>query len=187
MTSYYSEQAISNEPTNLFTLPAELRIYIYELVLALPNGHIIHVTDVIRTRRHRRRITPVTQPPVTRTCRQLRLETLPIFYASAPFYLGKFSSQTDFEKPNDAVAFLDAIGTEGRGTIKRLLIGWGAEDAQDLVQELMWDMFRTEVGLVRARFKEQVLVAASMRERHERFVWYGRRFRYGLYEVSFGV
>ncbi len=157
--------------TNLFSLPAELRIRIYELVLYLPTGHTIHLDDKIRTRRTKRRfsrrLSPVTQPPLTRTCAQIRAESLSIFYASARFYLGKFSIFRSLDMNTDAISYLTAIGSEQRAMIKRLYIGCDGK-YEALVHEFMSGRFEGTVEVGQASWKDRVFIAAGRKgqERH---------------------
>ncbi|KAK3713460.1 hypothetical protein LTR37_008418 [Vermiconidia calcicola] len=70
------EVAIAAEPNRLQKLPAELRNRIYEL--ALPRSEVVHAAY-----RSAEYVEPrVKQPALTRTCKQIRAEALPLFYGA---------------------------------------------------------------------------------------------------------
>ncbi|KAK5693319.1 hypothetical protein LTR17_025102 [Elasticomyces elasticus] len=75
----------TGSPSRLMTLPAELLNLILEILLIDPRGITI-ASSAERAHNIRRRqmlYNTVTPPAITRVSRQLRAETLPIFYSNA--------------------------------------------------------------------------------------------------------
>lgn len=97
-------------------LPAELRILIFEYVLAPASD------TVIRIRRHQSRSDEPCQPAITRTCRQLRQDSLPVFYALSNFKIViLYALPPNFTVPKN---WLRAIGAENAKHITRLDIDY---------------------------------------------------------------
>lgn len=69
------ESGDSKHDCHLLKLPAELRNYIYELAIVQPSGIVIGPWRKLPPSKE-----PQKQPALTRTCRQVRSEALPIFY-----------------------------------------------------------------------------------------------------------
>ncbi|KAK0363928.1 hypothetical protein LTR91_014067 [Friedmanniomyces endolithicus] len=126
----------------LLTLPPELRNRIWELCIGdttsirkglqsedsviLAKGH--RLLDVQRT---------VQQPPLTRVCRQMRSEALPMFYSGRTFLwhrFGRASGVSPYARgdgPGDACAvvrWVKAIGDRNRGWLSRVLLQYEAVD-----------------------------------------------------------
>lgn len=72
---------IKMSPSLIFTLPPELRLRIWELVLASPEP--IHIQY---------RPPYILEPPLTFVNRRLRAEILPVFYSQATFQIPSLSS-----------------------------------------------------------------------------------------------
>ncbi|KAK4899702.1 hypothetical protein LTR27_002968 [Elasticomyces elasticus] len=74
----------TESPSRLMNLPGELRNLIFEILLIDPRGIIIGSSDE-KTHNVKRRdmlYATVTPPPITRVSRQLRDETLQVFYSN---------------------------------------------------------------------------------------------------------
>ncbi|KAK3724907.1 hypothetical protein LTR37_000955 [Vermiconidia calcicola] len=98
------------EPSRLQKLPAELRNRIYGL--ALPETVVAHSY-------YRRQSfeTEVRQPSLTRVCKQLRNESLPVFYSTLSVYRRRhWKFDASIEIPNQDVLeqWLLAIGAKNR-------------------------------------------------------------------------
>lgn len=84
----------------LLELPAELRDLIYDFALTSPKPLVTFHLDAYQKDSY----THATQPPLTRVSRQLRYETLPIYYSSNAFVL-----HTEGAKAEDAQHWLQCI------------------------------------------------------------------------------
>lgn len=93
--------ATNKPPTRLLTLPAELRNRIYDLALHSPNPVVLITTPSNITEEvHWNPPKTTFQPALTRACRQLRKETLPIFASTAVF---KF--ELNHRRADDTLSF----------------------------------------------------------------------------------
>lgn len=94
-------------------LPPELRNRIYEAVLTDPYAiSAVHWDFEIP------RSTTPEQPPLTRTCRAIRAEALPIFYSSNTFMIG-------VKRECDAAylrVWLKAIGPQNRDAVHEVIV-----------------------------------------------------------------
>ncbi|KAK5124262.1 hypothetical protein LTR85_001965 [Meristemomyces frigidus] len=107
---------IAQQPDGkLLSLPAELRVKIYEQVLKLPS----------QTTREQRNtaaglVVPgeATQPALTRTCRQTRSEMLPSFYENSTFvfHIDRLSAL------NAAKRWIEAIGIHHVGLMRSIVL-----------------------------------------------------------------
>lgn len=113
------EAATNDEPADitpsqlespLFRLPAELRNAIYEMALT--------ATSVLELEPWRTRATAPTQPPLTRTCRAIRAEALPIFYSSNDF----LAAICDVEDEKRLQHWLAAMGSYNRVHLTHVLV-----------------------------------------------------------------
>lgn len=118
----------SNTTSPLLALPAELRNRIYELVLIkeVCIEVIIYCIDgcIIKELQSQHLANRVQQPPLTRTCRQLREESLSIFYTGNVFLIRRSNGDShldhgshDDEEP--LVRWLSAIGAEKRSWLRQ--------------------------------------------------------------------
>lgn len=73
-----------NADCPFLNLPPELRNYIYELVLLRPNS-ITVASSMDNEAAAQVTLKAVLQPALTRTCRQLRVDGLPVFYGGNTF------------------------------------------------------------------------------------------------------
>ncbi|KAK3057463.1 hypothetical protein LTR09_001647 [Extremus antarcticus] len=173
----------AHKPTTIFDLPAELRVSIYELVLFLPTGHIIN-TSYTSSRYYHRYRTP--QPSLTLTCRQIRSESLPIYYASSAFFLGTFQPKwptiiIDINQ-DPRLRFLTQLAPESRAMIKRLYLGISTEDVAATIEALV-DLFAgQDVEISEASRKESILVRSPG---HRVGNWQGRETRAMLFRLKF--
>ena len=121
------QPALSKVPPFL-RLPAELRNRIYELTV-VDLSRVISVVDDFPYRKNIK--AEVAQPPITKVCRQLRTESLPVFYGANVF---KIEAQSRFRNalvPNRAIAWLRAIGAANRSRLKHLYV--------DYNEGMMWE------------------------------------------------
>ena len=95
-----------------FKLPPELRNRIYEFALLQRTPIVIICQQACgqHSRRH------AMQPALSRTCRLLRKETLPIFYGQHTFLIAFYPHAPAAE------AWLSAIGLENLGLLRNVLI-----------------------------------------------------------------
>lgn len=145
--------------TTFLDLPAELRNHVYELAMLdqtsldiRPSYHgKIRLPDLAHQ---------VAQPPITRTCRLVRRDTLPIFYGETLFTFRIHRPQ--LWKPDDmltlpqaAGVWLHAIGRQNRAMIRKLFMYGRAHHAYALVQA---ERMEVEEGtaIVIARLDEPV-------------------------------
>ncbi|KAF2171982.1 hypothetical protein M409DRAFT_63501 [Zasmidium cellare ATCC 36951] len=85
-------------PSRLLTLPAEIRTLIFEFALTSSSKPTVTFRlDPYQLDTY----TPAVQPPLTRVSRQLREETLPIYYELTPFIL-----HSEAPKADDALRWL---------------------------------------------------------------------------------
>lgn len=120
----------SHANVNLLSLPPEIRNRIILLVLTVqgdgvtigPNGKsVLHVTASFDH--------PSKQPALTRVCKQLRAEGLPVFHGNNTFLMRVFHRQATASKPDDATSallersrdWLRAIGGNNRALIKSVI------------------------------------------------------------------
>ena len=106
----------------LLMLPAELRNRIYEMVLLRPE--VINLV-YLDPRRLKHLEHEVAQPSLTRTCHQIREETLPIFYGQNVFLT--YAVTTNWSGASGAIprgskSWVNAIGRENRRALKHLYI-----------------------------------------------------------------
>lgn len=103
----------------LFKLPAELRNAIWELVVA--EDQPLHVEPPLTYRLDRADVGTVLQPPLTKTCRAIRTEALPIFYSANKFCIGIGAIETE----RWARRWLEAIGAASREALCHVYIDVG--------------------------------------------------------------
>jgi hypothetical protein len=104
-------------PKGFLSLPQELRDHIYELALVKPRNTITMLSNYSCFQSE----VSAAQPALARVNRQIRQETLPIFY-SANLFLAELSDETDLDT---AKRWLQAIGDENVKSLRRLVLcGW---------------------------------------------------------------
>ena len=111
----------------LFRLPAELRNRIYEL--ALVQKKHIHASIAgceeswsrPNSKQVKRAILALTlrQPPLTRTCRKLREEALPIFYGGNVFHVPILHNDGN---AGEVIDWLTAVGAKNRSLLHQLYL-----------------------------------------------------------------
>jgi hypothetical protein len=85
--------------SRLFTLPAEIRTLIFEFIVATSDQLVTFRLDPFQQQYY----TTAVQPALTRVSRQIRSESLPIYYACNDFVL-----HTESPKADDARAWLQS-------------------------------------------------------------------------------
>ncbi|TKA31793.1 hypothetical protein B0A50_01872 [Salinomyces thailandicus] len=110
-----------HQPFRLLDLPPELWTRICQLDITRPPSTVItkaaHANTVCRQ---------TTQPPLTRTSRLLRSETLPIFYNLHTFVIVDNYADVD----DGVVKWLDSIGKRNRRCLKRLYLACRQEEEE---------------------------------------------------------
>lgn len=103
----------------LLKLPPELRNYIYELALVEPYTMDLEAEDVAG-----RIAEVVLQPDLTRTCKQIRQEALPIFYGRNTFEIYVCSDWPGEHAEPFLVLprWLHLIGAANRQTVQRVVV-----------------------------------------------------------------
>ncbi|KAK5726857.1 hypothetical protein LTR15_002747 [Elasticomyces elasticus] len=113
----------TDSPSRLMTLPAELRLLIFEILLIDPRGITIGSSDE-KTHNVKRRdllYDTVTPPPITRVSRQLRNGTLQAFYSNTFKVVNhEFGPHTIPHIFYGARCWLYRMGAEQRAMIKDL-------------------------------------------------------------------
>ncbi|KAK5119417.1 hypothetical protein LTR85_007517 [Meristemomyces frigidus] len=112
-------------------LPAELRNRINEDVVIKPGGGEIEIRPVYYAPHHGQS----QQPAITRVCRQLRRETLPMYYAANRFVTSVgWMYNVEEDLPEKAVSkWLEAIGEESSKHIRHLFVGFRSDyDASNM-------------------------------------------------------
>ncbi|KAK3724906.1 hypothetical protein LTR37_000954 [Vermiconidia calcicola] len=128
------------EPSRLQKLPAELRNRIYELVL--PRSNVVYAAFESREYIKREIEEPVTQPALTRTCKQIRAEALALFYGALPVWIGRVDNLNHESYLSGWAMWLTAIGAENRSLLKSVFSRRKAEVA---------DMLKVRLGRIDER------------------------------------
>ncbi|KAK5117196.1 hypothetical protein LTR85_008964 [Meristemomyces frigidus] len=119
---------------DLLDLPPEIRNCIYEYAVVMPEGEAIE----IRTQYYAPHHGQGQQPVITRVCRQLRRETLPMYYS-----MNRLTTSVgyieDVQTQKIAVnAWLAAVGETNAGHIRRLVVGYDGDDQHGKVEAIRW-------------------------------------------------
>ncbi|KAK3713458.1 hypothetical protein LTR37_008416 [Vermiconidia calcicola] len=122
IASGVEDQATSTEPNRLLKLPAELRNRIYELAL-LRIKSPQRAASFIRTPAMSLEMR-VMQPPLACTCKQIRNETLPLFYSAFSVDMWNVNRPRARDRNSCNTSFvggvekrLTAIGAENRSRV----------------------------------------------------------------------
>ncbi|KAI9708171.1 MAG: hypothetical protein M1820_004125 [Bogoriella megaspora] len=107
-----------NQPTtSLLSLPLELRLHIYSLILTQPKPYIINLATTLS--RAGLSKPPYTLPALLATNRQIRNEAYPLFYSINRFHLSFYS----YHDAKQCVLWLnDFLNEEARDAIRELRI-----------------------------------------------------------------
>ena len=129
------QPATPPNPSPFLKLPAELRNHIYDIVLI--STKVFRLDDIFIYIHPEEVLYPLHQPPLTCVCRQVRSETLPIFYRDNIFF-----TDSRIDLFNDYVAaisllWLDAIGGENRKMLERFYVSSRAEWTLDMFFEAL--------------------------------------------------
>ena len=121
-----TSERIDNPSQSLLSLPTEIREHIYRFVLcAKDNSLSTEQTDV-----------RLQQPPLTRTCRLIRAETLTIFYGKNEFHTTIYKRHINGGAPfrmigfnaiwngDDLMLWLSSIGEDNVGKLS-VIVFWG--------------------------------------------------------------
>lgn len=151
-----NEDATAQQPAiPLFRLPAELRNRIYELVLMFRHPLGAH-RDLMGDWEAEMTPCNVAQPALARTCRAIRSESLPIFYAQNTFVV-------TLELPEEERAvrlWLEAIGGRNRGYLGRLFVERG-EYRSYFLRVVYFHRARSRF-LKRLKYEREVLIEGEM-------------------------
>ena len=120
-----------NDRCYLLELPLELQLLIYRLAVTAQDVLVLNVPCNSSYRgRHKqmrvdekaweqRKVRPPPQPAITKTCRSIRTETLPLFY-SLNVFRARYCDLFGTKPLPDVVQWLQQIGLENRETLKQL-------------------------------------------------------------------
>lgn len=123
-------------------LPAELRVRIYELVLAKDEDEPFEVQSCVSDDCHRRPTQHTRQyhlPPILHVSRQIRHEAGPVFYNNTPFIATLYNHQSPQKAVNQ---WLKVIGKNQAKEINNLLIrfpkggySWTDEETSNMMEQ----------------------------------------------------
>ena len=132
-------------------LPAELREQIYELIVVEPSGKDLYVGArhwyVWLDHSIVGQIDTAKQPPITRVCRQLRREALPLFYAH-----DTFTTMLEIDEPwaintKSTNSWLEAIGPHNARAMKSFTIRCSWWRTRERMSEARLHRILSENGL----------------------------------------
>ncbi|KAK3713457.1 hypothetical protein LTR37_008415 [Vermiconidia calcicola] len=122
LTKEAKEAAATNQPNMLQKLPAELRSYIYELAFTGPDGTNVLVIDGFQRKN-------IVQPSLTMTGKQVRDESLSIYYVKTIFQLDLWCGgclEEDMEGGKSAQEWLSVLGPLYRSQLGLAIVSPGA-------------------------------------------------------------